>query len=282
VAAIRTQSLPGQARRASSAPATFRVELSDGLGTTVHLAAYDLRHTEVRVVVLPAPEPLASWCRRFAVSEALVGGFFIRARGLSLGEVRMAGIARDSIPFATPWGALRACVHIEGGQLRLARRPDLPLLPRGDLLQAGPLLVDRGTPVVEDGLDTEGFSAANQQFDSDITEGRHPRAALGVADGIALSLTCDGRSEADAGLTLGELAELMAALGAQEAINLDGGGSATQVCGARMVNCPRELEGDDIPGGRPIYSALTFTSRADAPAGGGQPDSLALAQRPFR
>ena len=76
---------------------------------------------------------------------------------------------------------------------------------------------------------------------------------------------------------LGELAELMASLGAREAINLDGGGSATLVCGARIVNRPRELEGGDIPGGRPIYSALTFTSRADAPADGGRSDSLALA-----
>ena len=277
MAAIRTQSLPGHPRRASSAPATFRVELSDGLGTTVHLAAYDLRHTEVRVVVLPAAERLVSWCNRRAVPEALVGGFFIRERGLPLGEVRVAGILRDSIPFTTPWETVRACVHVDGGRLHLAKRPDLPLRPRGDLLQAGPLLVDRGAPVVEDGRDPEGFSAANEQFDSDITEGRHPRAALGVAGDIALSLTCDGRSEADAGLTLGELAELMSALGAQHAINLDGGGSATQVCGARLVNCPRELEGDDIPGGRPIYSALTFTSRAGTRAGGGRSDSLALA-----
>ena len=78
--------------------------------------------------------------------------------------------------------------------------------------------------MVQDGVDPEGFSAGSAQFDSDITDGRHPRAALGVADGIALSVTCDGRSAADAGLTLGELAELMAALGAQQAINLDGGG----------------------------------------------------------
>ena len=161
---------------------------------------------------------------------------------------------------------MRACVHVEGGALRIARRPHLPLAPRGDLLQAGPLLVEQGRPVVRDGVDPEGFSAGSAQFDSDITDGRHPRAALGVADGIALSVTCDGRSPADAGLTLGELAELMAALGAQQAINLDGGGSATQVCGARMVNRPRELDGRDIQGGRPIYTALDLHARALAPA----------------
>ena len=277
MAAIRTHSLPGQPRQGSSAPVTFRAELSDGLGTTVHLAAYDLRDTEVRVVVLPQAEPLAAWCAKAAVTDALVGGFFMRASAGPLGELRLAGIPWDSVPFASPWSAVRSCVHIEGGELRVARRPDLPLVPPGDLLQAGPLLVERGLPVVEDGVDPEGFSAGSEQFDSDITDGRHPRAALGVADGIALALTCDGRSADDAGLTLGELAQLMAALGAHEAINLDGGGSATQVCGARMVNRPRELEGNDILHGRPIYTALTFTPRTIAGLGGERPDSLAFA-----
>jgi hypothetical protein len=270
-------SLPGAPLPGSSAPATFRVELSDGLATTVHLAAYDLHHTEVRVVLLPHAEPLAAWCARSDVAEALVGGFFVRASAQPLGELRLAGIQRDSVPFATPWNAVRSCVHVEGGMLRIARRQSLHLTPRGDLLQAGPLLVEQGRAVVHDGIDTEGFSAGADQFDSDITAGRHPRAALGLKEGIALALTCDGRNAVDAGLTLGELAELMAALGVHQAINLDGGGSATQLCGARMVNRPRELDGTDIPGGRPIYTALAFTPRICREADGERSDSLALA-----
>ncbi len=241
----------------------------------MHLAAYDLREIEVRVVALPRAESLASWCARSAVGEALVGGFFWRDSARPLGELRLAGIRWDSIPFTAPWDAVRACVHLEAGALNLARRPDLPLDPRGDLLQAGPLLVEQGHPVVVDGIDPEGFSAGSAQFDSDITVGRHPRAALGVADGIALSVTCDGRNEADAGLTLGELGELMAALGAQQAINLDGGGSATQICGARIVNIPRELDGREIPGGRPICTALTFTPRRARGPRGQRPELLA-------
>jgi exopolysaccharide biosynthesis protein len=81
-------------------------------------------------------------------------------------------------------------------------------------------------------------------------------------------VVCDGRGVSDAGLTLGELAELMAALGAHEAINLDGGGSATLVCGAQMVNCPREQDGTDIPGGRPICTAVVFTPRVDGEPSG--------------
>jgi hypothetical protein len=268
VAAIETTSLPGRLRRDTSAPVSFRAQLSDGLGTTVHLAAYDLRLTEVRVVVLPRAAPLLAWCDRSAVTDAIVGGFFIRDTGTPLGELRLAGIPRPSVPFMPPWHSLRSCVHIESVEsddLRLALRPDLPLTPRGDLLQAGPLLVAHGDPLVTDGVDPEGFSAGREQFDSDITAGRHPRAALGVADGIALSVACDGRTPADAGLTLGELAQLMAALGADEAINLDGGGSTTLVCASRLVNRPREQEGTDIPGGRPVCTAITFTPRAPAP-----------------
>jgi hypothetical protein len=272
VAAIMPHSLPGVPRQASTAPATFRAELSDGRATTVHLAAYDLAQTQVRVVALPRAEQLAVWCARSGVAEALVGGFFLRDRELPLGELRLGGIQWDSVSFAAPWDAVRACVHIDGGRLAIARRPSLPATPRGDLLQAGPLLVEGGRIVVHDGIDPEGFSAGSAQFDSDITDGRHPRAALAVRDGIALSLTCDGRQERDAGLSLGELAQLLAALGADHAINLDGGGSATQVCAGQMVNSPREIEGTDIPGGRPVYTALTFTPSApsgsdDSPAG---------------
>jgi hypothetical protein len=278
VAAIETTSLPAHLRRDTSAPASFRAELSDGLGTTVHLAAYDLRRTDVRVVVLARAEPLLSWCERTATTDAIVGGFFIRDSGSPLGELRLAGIEHASVPFMKPWHSLRSCVYIEGGALRLARRPDLPSAPRGDLMQAGPLLVAHGDPLITDGVDPEGFSAGRDQFDSDITAGRHPRAALGVADGIALSVACDGRSARDAGLTLGELAQLMAALGAEEAINLDGGGSATLVCDSRLVNRPREQEGTDIPGGRPVSAAITFAPRAPVPiVNGDRADRLGIA-----
>jgi hypothetical protein len=259
VAAIRTTSLPGALPRAFPTPVTFRAELSDGLETTVHMAAYDLSATEVRVVALARAEPLRDWCARAGVAHALVGGFFVTTTGEALGELRSAGIRRRSVPFTAPWSELRACVHVEGGEISIARRPELPADPRGDLLQAGPLLVREGVPVAVDGADPEGFAVANEQFDSDITAGRHPRAALGVADGMLLAAVCDGRANDDAGLTLGELAELMASLGVQDAINLDGGGSTSLVCDGRLVNRPREQDGTEIPGGRPVSTALALT-----------------------
>jgi hypothetical protein len=260
VAAISARSLPGTLPRAFSTPVTFRAELSDGLGTTVHMAAFDLAATEVRVVSLARAEPLQNWCTRARVSHALVGGFFVTTTGEALGELRAAGIRRHSVPFTSPWGDIRSCVHIEGGEVRLARRSELPAAPRGDLLQAGPLLVHEGEAVMREGHDPEGFSAASEQFDSDITAGRHPRAALGVGHGVLLAVVCDGRDRKDAGLTLGELADLMSSLGTEEAINLDGGGSASLVCDGRLRNRPREQDGSLIAGGRPVSTALSFTA----------------------
>jgi hypothetical protein len=239
----------------------LRIDLPGGARTTLHVARYDARRTGVRVVRLPHPEPLEAWCRREGVAEAMVGGFFIRPDGLPLGELRTRGIVRASTPFDAPWGALRSCVHSYRGRVTIAPRPELPEAPRGDLLQAGPLLVRAGAPVVEDGADAEGFSAGSSQFDSDITAGRYPRAALGLGRGTLIAVACDGRADDEAGLTMRELAEALAALGAETAINLDGGGSTSLVCDGVLRNVPREEHGVVLPGGRPVSTALEFRSR---------------------
>ncbi len=156
-----------------------------------------------------------------------------------------------------PWQALRTCVQVTGGEVRIARRDELPRRCNGDLLQAGPLLVRDGRVV---GGDDEGFSAGAAQFDSDITVGRHPRAALGCDGERVIALACDGRADDEAGLTIAELAQVMLDLGAREALNLDGGGSASLVCGGRLRNVPREAHGLPVPGGRAIATALVFSA----------------------
>ena len=253
------------ARASRRAPAHYerhRIALADGGRTTVHVALHRLDRVAVGVVRLRRSAPLEAWCERQGVAEALVGGFFDRADGdRPLGELRTRGMARRSTPFDAPWGAVRACVWSGPGGVRVARRTDLPALPTGDLLQAGPLLVSAGAVAHRDGEDPEGFRAGLRQFDSDITDGRHPRAALGVTPTHVLAVATDGRHPGEAGMTLGELAETLAALGAHEALNLDGGGSTSLVCGGRLRNVPREQEGPLIPGGRPVSTALTFTSR---------------------
>jgi hypothetical protein len=239
----------------------FRPTLADGRRTTVHVASYDAAATELRVALVRGQQ-LAAWCAAQGYGEALVGGFFTRPDTEPLGEVRTAGVLRRHVPFDAPWGAQRACVHIDGGVVRLARRDALPVAPRGDLLQAGPLLVAGGDVVYDRAQDPEGFSAGAHQFDSDITTGREPRAALALAGDRLLAIACDGRSRADAGLTLEELARVCRDLGAEQAINLDGGGSTTLIAGGRLRNRPRAGHGVPEPGGRGVATALLFTARA--------------------
>jgi hypothetical protein len=236
-----------------------RLRLADGEATTIYVARYDLRRTEVRVVRLPEPMPLEAYCRASGFDEALVGGFYQRPALTPLGELRTGGVVRRHVPFATPYGDRRACLSVSGGTLAIARREDLPAEPAGDLLQAGPLLV-RGGALVSG--DVEGFSAGSHQFDSDITVGRYPRAAIGITRrGEALAVACDGRADDEAGLSMAELAETMAALGAVQAMNLDGGGSTSLVCGGRLRNDPREAHGISLPGGRTVPTAIVFRKR---------------------
>jgi hypothetical protein len=238
-----------------------RIELADGARTMVHVARYATATTELRVAVLRGQARLEPWCAERGVEEALVGGFFARPDGLPLGEVRTRGVARRFVPFAAPWDDVRACVHVLGGVASIAPRAELDASPRGDLLQAGPLLVRDGRAVFSRPDDIEGFSAGEAQFDSDITAGRHPRAALGLSGDQLFAVACDGRGRHDAGLTLEELAELLVALGCTSAMNLDGGGSTSLVSGGRLRNRPRGAWERPEAGGRPVSTALLFVPR---------------------
>jgi exopolysaccharide biosynthesis protein len=129
-------------------------------------------------------------------------------------------------------------------------------------LQAGPLLVAGGEIVFDAAHDREGFSAGAGQFDSDITDGRYPRGALGISSDSLVAVACDGRrSNVDGGLSMTELAETMVELGAESAINLDGGGSRTLVHRGHLLNRP--------------YSTRTSRRRSRGRSSAPWPSSLA-------
>jgi exopolysaccharide biosynthesis protein len=120
------------------------------------------------------------------------------------------------------------------------------------------MLVRDGAPL-RDLHDPEGFVAGAHQFDSDITSGRHPRAALGTSDDELIALVCDGRRTGiDVGLTLPELAELMADLGARHAINLDGGGSTALIHHGHLLNRPYDAQDRPSSNSRAVATAALF------------------------
>lgn len=121
-----------------------------------------------------------------------------------------------------------------------------------------PLLV-RDSAVIP-GLDSAGgpgFAAS-----------RHPRTAVGIAAGgrRLLLVTVDGRQKPYSdGMTLRELATLMLALGARDALNLDGGGSTAMVYKAagttRLLVANRP---SDAGGERAVGNALAIVKGCPA------------------
>ena len=89
---------------------------------------------------------------------------------------------------------------------------------------------------------------------------RNPRSAVGVtATGRIILLVVDGRQSGSAGYTLYELGKELQALGALDAVNLDGGGSATMwVKGLGVVNHPTDSSGE-----RAVSNAIVVLPGAD-------------------
>ena len=99
-----------------------------------------------------------------------------------------------------------------------------------DAIAAGPSLLREGK--VEIPINEEVF------FHTTIPQ-IHPRSAAGRdAAGRLLLLVVDGRQGDSRGVTLQELAGMMADFGAVEALNLDGGGSSTFVVRDALLNMP--------------------------------------------
>lgn len=108
----------------------------------------------------------------------------------------------------------------------------------------------------------------------------HPRTAVGfdLERGVLWLVVVDGRRRGvGEGMTLPELAGLLRALGAHDAINLDGGGSSVMVIRGQAVSRPSDLRGQ-----RPVVNALVLRrdaaycgadlGRPERPERGGGPD----------
>ena len=247
---------------------TERVALGDDSKTTVHVLRQELRNTAVKVADLGSAKRVTDVCAESGgrVVAAMSGGFFAREAGMPLGELWIDGRRQSHVPFPTPWGDVRGSLLLDADGITIDRRAALPARPDGDLLQAGPVLVAGGQTTPDLASDVEGFGAGSGQFDSDITDGRYPRAAIGYDDTYVYAVVVDGRSDGDAGMSLTELADFMSErLGVTAALNLDGGGSATLAArdpeGAfHVINNPMDAHNVPTPGGsRELYSAIVFT-----------------------
>jgi uncharacterized protein YigE (DUF2233 family) len=108
-----------------------------------------------------------------------------------------------------------------------------------DVVGGNPTLVQGGRVVVPPG--TSAFDR------------RHPRAGVGVTPaGRVLLVTVDGRRPGySVGMTTRGFARLFVSLGAERALNLDGGGSTTMYANGRVINTPSDATGE-----RPVGDAI--------------------------
>ena len=113
------------------------------------------------------------------------------------------------------------------------------------VVSAGPRLLMRGRTAVA--ARAEGFAPLEApSFFGSFVASRNPRTLAGVRrDGRILLVTVDGRRPGwSAGVTLAEAARVMRALGARDALNLDGGGSTTMTVRGEVVNLPSDPTGE--------------------------------------
>ncbi len=118
--------------------------------------------------------------------------------------------------------------HVPGSPAKLEGEP--APWPVEDALGAGPALVSDG----------EVHVRTNEEvFFGSAIPNTHPRTAAGIrGDGTLLLVVVDGRQPVSRGVDLEQLAALMADLGAEEALNLDGGGSSSLYVNGTLLNRP--------------------------------------------
>lgn len=252
-----------------------KIHLGGGCSTTLHWMKASRSDFKLSVRVLSPPQPLVEWCLAHGKQYALTGGFFSRTLRKPLGSLWVDGQAQPSAPWGGEWEARRGAIRIAAGNCAIAPVGTFGRHPTGDLLTAGPILVRDGASLISDDYHFEGITQTwRGELDADWTSLRAQRSAIGLGPDSILAVVCDGQpvdlppNKAEAGLTLGELATILADLGAVDALNLDGGGGTSLVFGGRLVNRPRAgsrepgwLPGQPLPRGRALRSALVFTPR---------------------
>ncbi|MDN4524685.1 phosphodiester glycosidase family protein [Fictibacillus fluitans] len=128
----------------------------------------------------------------------------------------------------------------------------LPSSAKYGVVNGGPRLLKHGETYINS--TKEGFhQPVDPEFYYRFGERRNPRTIAGIKpNGNLLLVTVDGKKPGySIGMTFEEEARLMKALGAAEAVNLDGGGSTTMNVNGELVNDPSDAAGE-----RPIGDGL--------------------------
>lgn len=138
-----------------------------------------------------------------------------------------------------------------GAEFELSTATSAHLRGAKAAIGGGPVLVRGRRALKVDVPDDENYQT------SSMLE-QHPRSAVGWNREHLFLVTVDGRQRGSIGMTLEELASYLIKLGCDEAMNLDGGGSATLWCQGQLRNQP--CDGRE----RPVANSLVVLRRNPA------------------
>lgn len=130
-----------------------------------------------------------------------------------------------------------------GAELTITTETQPTLRGARTAISGGPILVSKGKRHRIRGTSDDSYESTSMLE-------RHPRSAIGWDAEAYYLVQVDGRHRTSVGMTLNELAALFLELGCQEAVNLDGGGSATLWFDGRVRNRP--CDGHE----RPVANSL--------------------------
>jgi len=168
-------------------------------------------------------------------------------------EVRQSGntaTSRDTVVLSIGPKLVRSVPNLKAGatvKISTETSPSLKGVPTA--ISGGPALIRDAEVLV-------GWSAI-----------RHPRTAIGWNKDYIFWVQVDGRQSGHSvGMTYSELANYMLKLGCQEALNLDGGGSATFWVLGQVINSPSRGEARNIANGL-VLIQKPQASKDENPAG---------------
>jgi exopolysaccharide biosynthesis protein len=191
---------------------------------------------------------------------ALNGTFFDIANGGSVDYIRADGIVINENRLGKSGiraGHQQSALVFNKGKLSIEKwngKQDWEQSLEGeDIMVSGPLLILN--------RDAEKLDTANA-----FNKTRHPRTAVAISKNKrVLLITVDGRNENSAGMSLFELTKLMHWLSADNAINLDGGGSTAlwikNYMETGLVNYPSDNRKWDHEGERKVANVVLLKKK---------------------
>ena len=227
-------------------------------GSVANVVVVDTRSKrwQLRTVVNGLPATVAATAKTYGASLAVNGGFFDLRSGKSVSYVidqgRLLADPLDAARFSSQIlnrSELRLIVDATGSSRLVVARHSDPVAADSRILesmQAGPALLPTYGPI------GEAFIRKGRRgrlIDAISTSSAEARTAVGVTPDGKLIVVCvdtPGKKADGHGVTLVQLARILKAFGATQAVNFDGGASTSMY--VRLPNSATNTQGKVVCG----------------------------------